>query len=80
MHEPAACGALPAQQAKLHIGPLTSAAVGMLAHRIDSRRIAPRTTLAKRNTVEPGLCFFSFGTERSLSLRAILSWRISSIK
>jgi hypothetical protein len=62
MHEPASCGALPAQQAKWHIGPLASAAVGMLAHRIDSRRVAPRMTLATRITVEPKLCLFSFGT------------------
>jgi hypothetical protein len=62
MHEPAACGTLPAQQANLHIGPLATSAEGMLAHRIDRRSADPRTTLKTRIAMQPELCRFSFGT------------------
>jgi hypothetical protein len=77
MHEPAACGALPAQQAKWHIGPLASEAVGMLAHRIDSRMVAPRMTLGTRITVEPKLCLFILGTDQCRNYEILSRLKVS---
>ena len=62
MQEPAACGALPAQHARLHIEPLAIAAEGMFAQRIDKSSAEPRSTLVARKTVEPQACLFNLST------------------
>jgi hypothetical protein len=67
MQEPAACGALPAQQVRVHIEPLAITEEGMLADRIASNSVDPRITLETRIAVEPKLCLFIFGTDRSRS-------------
>jgi hypothetical protein len=80
MQEPAACGALPTQHAKVHIGPVAIAAKGMLTQRTDRRRVDPSRTLETRLTVESKLCFFRFGTDRFLLRCEILSWQTLRIK
>ena len=52
MHEPEACGALPAQQASSHIDPDAEATRGTLADRHASRSISANTVLAVRTTVD----------------------------
>ncbi len=66
MHEPAACGALPAQQASLHIGPLATTEVGMLAQSIDNSSVDPSISFAMRMRIETKLCTFGFGKVPSL--------------
>ncbi|MGH8715928.1 MAG: hypothetical protein ACREUI_04235 [Burkholderiales bacterium] len=48
MHDPAACGALPAQQASSHIGPLAMVASGTALARTPSNKVAARIVLATR--------------------------------
>ena len=48
MHDPAACGALPAQQARVHIGPVANVESGKLLARTTSSNIAPSIDLAAR--------------------------------
>jgi len=48
MHDPAACGALPAQHAKVHIGPLANVESGKLLARTASNTVAPSSALATR--------------------------------
>jgi hypothetical protein len=65
MQEPAAWGALPAQQASVHIGPLLAMGKAMLPATRVSNRVTARTTLAALIALltpdldlpESGFCF-----------------------
>jgi hypothetical protein len=46
MHEPTACGALPAQQASVHSGPLAAAGKAMLPATRVSKSVTARIALA----------------------------------
>jgi len=49
MQEPAACGARPAQQDRLHIAPVDAVVTGRLVQRIDASTVAPSATRARRH-------------------------------
>jgi hypothetical protein len=68
MQEPAACGALAAQQASVHSGPLAAAGKTMLPATSVSNSVTARNTLAaiipllatSPRLPESGLCFTAF--------------------
>jgi hypothetical protein len=68
MQEPAACGALPAQQASVHSGPLAFAGKTMVPPTSVSNSVTARIALAPIIAVrtnrfglpESGLCFTAF--------------------
>jgi hypothetical protein len=69
MHEPAACGARPAQQANSHIGPLARVDNGKLPAKMASNMVAPRKALARKTDLGNLFGLVRFITKQSLSVK-----------